>query len=104
MQQQPFFCTCMGSQWQSLAEESPLLLSKQEDMFLLGRKVLSTLRNKKNTEFAQSHAAGQRQERGERSGHPLPSDTTDRPTASAQNRVYVLDRRTRLTLTPREVQ
>ena len=81
-----------------------LLLSKQEDMFLLGRKVLSTLRDKKNKELAQSHAAGQRQERGERSGRPLPSDTADRPTASAQNRAYVLDRWMRLTLTPREVQ
>lgn len=66
-----------------------LLLSKQEDVFLLGREVLSTLRNEKNKEFAQSLAAGQRQEQGERSGRPLPSDTADRPTASAQNRAYV---------------
>lgn len=76
-----------------------LLLSKQEDLFLSGRKVLSTFQNKKNKEFARHHTTGQQQEQGEGSGPPLSANT-----ANAQNRVDVLDGWMRLTLTPREVQ
>lgn len=78
------------------------LLSQQEELLLVGRKALSTLRERRNKEFGQGHAAGQWQEQRERSGLPLPSDTADEPLPPRRIRLRV--REGRLTLTPREVQ
>lgn len=78
-----------------------LLLSQQEELLLVGRKALSTLRERRNKEFGQGHA-GQWQEQRERSGFPLPSNTADEPLPLRRIRLRV--REGRLTLTPREVQ